>query len=216
MDDAETNHEQCWRDNVTGPAILAEEAERRRIAFTTFSTDLVFDGLCQEPYLEDARVAPLNVYGGSKAQSEREVLERMPGALVIRTAAFFGPDDSANFVTTALREIRAGRPFRTSDSLVISPTYVPDLASAALELTLDRTAGLCHLSNGEPMTWAALAHAAARLVGLDSSLVQACPVAELGLVATRPAFSALRSKRSGLMPSFELALDRYARAFAAA
>jgi hypothetical protein len=65
-----------------------------------FSSDLVFDGAQTAPYVEHDAVAPLQVYGQSKAAAGRLVLDHNAGALVVRTSAFFGPWDEHNVVTT--------------------------------------------------------------------------------------------------------------------
>ena len=72
------------------------------LRFMTFSSDLVFDGTLDRPYVESDKVAPLGVYGRSKADAERRVLDSDPQALVIRTSAFFGPWDEHNFVVQTL------------------------------------------------------------------------------------------------------------------
>src|SRR5204862_293760 len=82
-------------------------------AFITFSSDLVFDGTRDVPYGESDTPQPLNVYGATKAEAERRVLEAHPDALVVRTSAFSGPWDRANFVTKALDRLRAGEPARS-------------------------------------------------------------------------------------------------------
>src|SRR5206468_12353573 len=70
VDDAERERERCFRENVEGPAVLAAACARRGIPLVTFSSDLVFDGRKQDPYVESDPVAPLNVYGSSKAKAE--------------------------------------------------------------------------------------------------------------------------------------------------
>jgi dTDP-4-dehydrorhamnose reductase len=173
------------------------------------STDYVFDGSQRAPYREDDPVAPLNVYGRSKAEAEQRVLECCPTALVIRTSAFFGPWDEHNFVTLALRALRAGQPFRAAHDMVVSPTYVPDLANVTCDLLIDRASGIWHVTNGEPLSWAAFAQRAAEIVGASAHSLTPCSTADLALTARRPRYSALRSNRSALMPALDDALARY-------
>ena len=126
----------------TGPAALADACARRGVPLLTFSSDLVFGGDRDVPFVESDPLRPLNVYGRSKAEAEARVLEALPSALVVRTSAFFGPWDEHNFVTIALRELAAGRPFVAAEDAVISPTYVPDLVNASLDLLIDGERGL--------------------------------------------------------------------------
>jgi dTDP-4-dehydrorhamnose reductase len=94
------------------------------------------------------KVAPLNAYGRSKAEAERRVLDSDPQALVVRTSAFFGPWDEHNFVTQALAALGEGRPFAAAGDMTVSPTYVPDLVNACLDLLIDKECGIWHLTNG--------------------------------------------------------------------
>jgi dTDP-4-dehydrorhamnose reductase len=209
VDDAERDVERCFRENTVGAGLLAAACARHRLALVTFSTDLVFDGRLQRPYVESDPTAPLNVYGRSKAQAEQQVLERHPASLVVRTSAFFGPWDTHNFLSAVLRTVGEGRAFSAASDVTVSPTYVPDLVHACLDLLLDRAAGIWHLTNGGAVTWAELALRTATVAGFDPDHVRACRCDALPYVARRPAYSALGTGRSALMPTLETALERY-------
>ncbi len=206
VDDAENDAERCFRENTAGPAILAAACARHGIHLTSFSSDLVFDGRQDRPYVESDPVAPLGVYGRSKAEAESAVLDKHPGALMVRTSAFFGPWDQYNFVTLALNALERGDPFTASHDLTITPTYVPDLVHACLDLAIDREAGIWHLSNGGALSWAELALKAAERAGVDASRLEARSIA---FAAARPAYCALTSERGILLPRLDQALDRY-------
>jgi dTDP-4-dehydrorhamnose reductase len=214
VDEAERESEQCLRENTVGPNILALASIRHALRFMTFSSDLVFDGQLGRPYVESDPVAPLGVYGRSKAEAEQLVLAADPQALVVRTSAFFGPWDTHNFVTQALNALDAGQPFAAAHDLVVSPTYVPDLVNTCLDLLIDGERGIWHLTNGEPVTWAELARRACALVGVDGGRLETRPWQELGLAAARPANSALHSERAALLPPLDDALERFAQALA--
>jgi dTDP-4-dehydrorhamnose reductase len=209
VDDAEHDVERCFRENTIGPHVLARECARHGLALVSFSTDLVFDGMRRDPYDEGHPTAPLNVYGRSKAEAEARVLDAHPDAMVVRTSSFFGPWDEHNFVSLALGALRAGRSFAAADDLVVSPTYVPDLVNACLDLLIDGESGLWHLTNGEALTWAELARRAATLAEVDASALQPRRCQELGWRAQRPSYSALHSRRGALMPTLEDALRRW-------
>jgi len=209
VDDAERDAERCLRENTHGAAVLAELCRARGVALVTFSSDLVFGGHKVEPYRESDPVAPLNAYGRSKAEAERRVLILNPESLVVRTSAFFGPWDEYNFVTQALRSIAEQRPFAAADDTVVSPTYLPDLVDACLDLLIDGEHGIWHLANPGAVTWADFGRRAAELAGLDPDLIEGKPMTSLGLPAPRPRYSALTSERASLMPPLEHALLRY-------
>jgi dTDP-4-dehydrorhamnose reductase len=211
VDDAERELERCMRENAMGPTVLALAAIRHAVRFMTFSSDLVFDGSAGRPYVESDPVAPLNAYGRSKAEAERRVLDSDPQALVIRTSAFFGPWDGHNFVTQALAALGEGRPFAAASDMTVSPTYVPDLVNACLDLLIDKESGIWHLSNGAAMSWAELARRACEAAGIDAARLEARPAFDLGMAAARPLNSALSSERGLILPSFDDALTRYLR-----
>lgn len=209
VDDAEHEPDLCLRVNAEGPAILAAACARREVELLSFSSDLVFDGACATPYVESDVVAPLNVYGRSKVEAEARVLKAYPSSLVIRTSAFFGPWDDYNFVTIALRQLAAGHTFVAAEDSVVSPTYVPDLVNASLDLLIDGESGLWHLANQSAIAWAELARLAASMAGVDASRIEARPIRELGLTAVRPTYSVLGSERGVLLSSLDNAISRY-------
>jgi dTDP-4-dehydrorhamnose reductase len=212
VDDAEREADRCRRENTVGPTLLATACAARSVPFLTFSSDLVFDGERALPYTESAPVAPLNVYGSSKAAAERAVLEAYREALVVRTSAFFGPWDPHNFVTRALAYLEAARPFAAIDDLTVSPTYVPDLVNACLDLLLDRERGLWHLANSGSTTWAELAELAAAASAISAARLRRVGWRDAGLAAHRPRYSVLGSERGLLLPALDDAVARFAAA----
>jgi dTDP-4-dehydrorhamnose reductase len=209
VDDAEIDAEACHRLNVRAAATLARCCAVRGIGFSTISSDLVFDGSKGAPYVESDRPAPLGVYGFSKAKAEARVLAIAPRALVVRTAWFFGPWDNWNFLTASLRQIAEGAPVTVPADLVITPTYLPHLADALLDLVIDDERGIWHLANAGSDIVASIVRRVAESAGLDASLVQACPSAKLGFTAPRPAAVVLDSERGRLMPTLDRALELY-------
>jgi len=209
VNEAESEHERCHRDNTLGPVVLAAACARHHLRLLTYSSDLVFDGDKHTPYVESDPVAPLNAYGRCKAEAERRVLAMDTRALVIRTSAFFGPWDSANFVSIALTELARGQPFVAASDITVTPTYVPDLVHESLNLLIDGECGLWHLANSTSLTWAELAHKAAQMAGMNTQYLQPRPASQLKTPATHPLFSALGSERGCLMPPLDDALARY-------
>ena len=209
VDDAEASRDLCWRVNTDGALHLAEGAAACRARYVTFSTDLVFDGLGETPYVESDSTRPINTYGASKRAAEERVAALASDALIVRTAAFFGSVEHHGFLSRALREVSAGRELLAADDVVISPTYVPHLVDAVLDLLIDGEHGIWHLANHGQISWADFAALAARFASLDDSLVRRVSIAELGLRARRPAFSALDSERGRIMPTLELGVTEY-------
>jgi len=176
-----------------------------------FSSDLVFSSASQSTYRESDQPAPLNVYGESKWRMEQDVA-RLPGEhLVIRTAAFFSPHDPYNFGSAVVKSLRRGATFAAACDSFVSPTYVPHLCDAVLDLLIDGERGLWHLTNEEAVSWAHFAVRVARACSLDERLIHFVPSDELGWNATRPAASALVSEKGSLMPSLSQAIERFAQ-----
>ena len=211
VDDAEVESDECLRINADAAALLASACEEAGIRFVTFSSDLVFDGQKRRPYLESDRAMPLSVYGVSKLDAESRVASTCRGALIIRTSAFFGPADQHNFVTVTLRRLAAGERVLVAADTVVSPTYLPDLVDATLDLLVDGEAGIWHLANAGEVTWAQLARDAASHAGLDTGLIRPVPMVQIAGPAPRPVYSVLGSERGTLLPPLEDALTRYTR-----
>jgi dTDP-4-dehydrorhamnose reductase len=199
--DAERERDACFAWNAGGAEKLARACAAARIPLVTFSSDLVFDG-ARGPYSEEDAPAPLCTYGASKAAAEAHVLAAHPRALVIRTAAFFGPWDRHNFAWHALAAFRRGEHVRACPRSFVSPTYVPDLCHAALDLLIDAEAGLWHLANQGALSWHAFAAAVAQGAGFDPKLVVPEP-------APKARNTALVSRRGALLRPFGEALEQW-------
>lgn len=201
--DAEREPERCYRENTEGAVALAKLCARLGIPFVTFSSDLVFDGRLGRAYVETDPPSPACVYGASKVEAERRVLETYPDALVIRTSAFFGPWDQYNFVYHTLRALASGREVGAGVDCIVSPTYVPDLVNAALDLLIDGEIGIWHLVNEGAVSWGKFARMAAERGGFDPD--------RLVLHGTErtPTSTALASVRGEMLPALDSALDRF-------
>jgi dTDP-4-dehydrorhamnose reductase len=209
VDDAEVDDRACFAANRDGVHALARACAHLEIPLVTFSSDLVFDGRSPRPYVETDEPNPLNVYGRSKAQGEALALAAHSAALVIRTSAFFGPWDPHNFATTTLAALKSGQAVCSPDDVVVSPTYIPDLVHATLDLLIDGEQGLWHLANEGTVDWAAFARRIADAAEVNARLVHGVPSTEVGWIAQRPAYSALTSERGWIMPTLDDALARY-------
>ena len=211
IDDAETDRDGCRIENVTGPAALATACAGHGLRLLTFSSDLVFGGDLDRPYVESDPVRPLSQYGLAKYAGERRVLRIHPGALVVRSGAPFGPWDPNDFLRSTLSHLERGDHVVAANDIRVSPTYLPDLVETALDLLIDNESGIWHLANDGAATWHELAAKAAELVGVDRSNLLPGLARDLGWAARRPAYSVLGSERGWLLPALDDALLRFAR-----
>jgi dTDP-4-dehydrorhamnose reductase len=139
------------------------------------------------------------------------VLAVNPQALVVRTSSFFGPWHPHDFLTVALRALSRRERFPAMHDVVVSHTYVPDLANGVLDLLIDGERGLWHLANRGASSWLEFARRGARLAGVDTRSLEPRACAEFNLAAARPAFSALGTERGYSLPDTDDALARYVR-----
>jgi dTDP-4-dehydrorhamnose reductase len=209
VDDAEKEHEACFRDNTTGPHNLAIACNKYQVQLMNFSSDLVFDGRKPTAYVESDLPNPLNIYGQSKAQAEVLIQKEYPSSLIIRTSAFFSPWDEYNFVHHTRKALLNYETVTVAKDLFISPTYVPHLANTCLDILIDRETGIWHLANKGSLSWAEFAFFIASKFDLNKSLVNAVNAAEFNYPAKRPFNSVLGSERGHLLPSFETAMEEY-------
>lgn len=209
VDEAEETSEACVGINTDGAIALALQCAERGIPTLSFSSDLVFDGVKRSPYLEVDAAAPLSVYGTSKARADTAIAALEGVHLDIRTAAFFSPDDPHNFATQLVMRLLSGQRFAASATHIVSPTYVPHLCDAALDLLIDGASGLWHVAGDTALSWHDFARRIADRCGLQQALIDESSPHELGWKAERPAYAALGTSRGLAMPSLDAAIGQF-------
>jgi dTDP-4-dehydrorhamnose reductase len=209
VEDAEDESRLCFQINYISAVMLAHVCAGLNIPLLSFSSDLVFDGEKGTPYTEHDAVRPLNVYGRSKATAEQGILQHYPGSLIVRSSAFFSPWDQYNFIFAVLKQLSEGKVFIAAEDVIVTPTYVPDLVHECLNLLQDEAHGIWHITNGDPVSWAAFAGCAANRAGLDESMIEALPAEAMNRKAKQPRNSALQSVHGIALPTLEDALHRY-------
>ena len=200
--EADERHDECFAANTLGAERIATACRVAGLPYVTFSSDLVFDGQLGRAYVEDDPTSPSGTYGHSKAEAEARVLSANADSLVIRTSTFFGPWDRHNFAFRLIERLKRGEHIDdVGDRAIISPTYVPDLVHATLDLLLDRETGIRHLANAGEVSWHDLARSLAERTGHDPRRIVAIPV---------PASNTSLSSAHGLaLRPLEIALDDF-------
>ena len=192
VDGAEANEKLATVINGEAVGEVAGWAAAHSIPFITFSTDYVFAGDRQEPYLEDDEPQPINAYGRSKRAGEVAAFAAYPDTLLIRTS-WLSSGTHPSFLSTILAAA-AGGPLRVVDDQLGRPTFADDLARAAVHLVGET--GIVHVANEGVATWFELAQAAVVQAGMEAGIVQPCTTAEFPRPAARPAYSVLGSTRA--------------------
>ncbi len=161
VDKAESDEAAAERLNASAPEEMAVAAAETGVPFIHVSTDYVFDGTAEDRLDENAPVNPLNIYGRTKCDGERAVLNANPGAVILRTSWVFS-EHGGNFVKTMLR-LGAER-----DDLTIvadqkgGPTAAADIAASILAIAGKKHrgapgAGLYHYQGAPTVSWAEFA-----------------------------------------------------------
>jgi dTDP-4-dehydrorhamnose reductase len=202
--EAQEKFDECLAINATGPELLGRACKAAGIPLVTFSSDLVFDGKLGRPYVEPDEPAPLCPYGRSKAEAEQRLMAIDAEALIIRTSAFFGPWDRYNFLFDTIERLKRGEEVAASDRTVVSPTYVPDLVHATLDLLLDGEKGVWHLTNQGAISWHELATEIADRAKLDPRRI-------IAVTPDEPTDTSLTSNRGLLLRPLDQALTDFAQ-----
>jgi dTDP-4-dehydrorhamnose reductase len=217
VDACESDPDTAFAVNALGTRHVAEAARRVGAHLLYVSTDYVFDGTLDRPYVEWDTTNPQSVYGRSKLAGELEVAAVSGGdATVVRTAWVSGAH-GANMVKTVLRLASASPDgtLRFVDDQHGTPTFTADLASAAVGLALGRRPGTFHVTNQGETTWFGFARATLAAAGLDPDRVEPIATGDLDppRPAPRPANSrldnaALRLSGLDLLPEWTASLTR--------
>jgi dTDP-4-dehydrorhamnose reductase len=221
VDKAESEPEMAFAVNRDGAANVAAAAAHAGIPVIHISTDYVFDGTKAAAYVEDDPIAPVGIYGRSKAEGEAAVCAANPHAVILRTAWVYGVE-GANFVKTMLRLGAERDVLRIVDDQRGCPTFADDLAGGIVSVAgnLGERWGTYHLSGGGETTWFGFAGAifaeAARL-GARTPRLEPITTADYPTPAKRPANSVLdctKAKRTfGVeLPPWNDGLSRMLRA----
>jgi dTDP-4-dehydrorhamnose reductase len=200
VDQAQSHGERAFLVNGTAPGILADACARAKIPLVHVSTDYVFDGTKHVAYVEDDPIAPLNVYGQSKAAGESAIRKIHDRHLILRTSWLYSIHGS-NFLKTILKRGREGAELRVVSDQRGCPTGAADLAEAILRVAPRLAAGepvwgTYHFAGTGVTTWYGFATeiiaAQASSTGIRPK-ISAVSSAEYPTPAKRPANSELDS-----------------------
>lgn len=200
VDRAETDQAEAFAVNAEGAEEVALAAATLGVPLVHLSTDYVFDGTKNEPYVEVDATEPRTVYGASKLAGERLVLAAHADCVVLRTAWVFSPSGT-NFVRTMLRLAADRDTIAVVNDQFGNPTSAGDLAAAILAIATRLQAcsdpqmrGIFHLTNAGSTNWAGLAEtifSVSQSRGGPGAAVRGIPTSEYPTAAPRPASSRL-------------------------
>ena len=153
VDRCETHRDEAFLLNAEAPRVLAELCNERGAKMIHVSTDYVFDGAKRAPYTEEDLAEPISVYGESKREGERRVLEASDRHLVLRVSWVFGPD-RPSFIDNILNRARENEIVEAVADKFSTPTYTHDVATMLPTFFSESSAsGVLHYAGAGGCSW---------------------------------------------------------------
>jgi dTDP-4-dehydrorhamnose reductase len=198
VENCEKEPERAYAVNAVGARNLAIVTRDIGATLIHISTDYVFDGSKNAPYVEDDMPRPLNVYGNSKLAGEYYVRSLNPQHFVLRTSALYGKHPcrakaGRNFVDLMLTLARTRGKVRVVDNEFVSPTPTIDLARQIVSVSGCSSYGLYHASSEGSCSWYEFAREIFALTQVEVCLEVAAP-GEFPAKAPRPSYSVLENR----------------------
>ena len=214
VDRAESEPDAAHAINAVAVAILAEEARRAQALLIHYSTDYIFDGMKDTPYVEEDRPNPLNAYGRSKLVGEQAIHDIGGAHLILRTSWVYSPRRK-NFLLTIRRLLQEKKELRVVSDQIGAPTSARGLAEVTAELlrrhgiaALGDARGIYHATASGSTSWHGFAREIARLERPESpARIVAIASSEYPAQARRPRNSRLSNEK--LLRRFGVALPRW-------
>lgn len=191
VDKCETSPELAMNTNGHAVGLLTTQAEKCGASLVQISTDYVFDGEKDGPYLETDPTKPISVYGQSKLLGEQLAGS---GALIVRTSWVMSLDGN-NILVKILRLLDEGGELKFVDDQIGCPTFTDDLVNAVMKLVESEVTGVVHVTNGGSTSWFDFAQHVAECAGSDPKQVSPIGGLELNRPARRPKNSTLENRR---------------------
>lgn len=195
VDAAETNRDLCYKLNVVAVSYLVEMAQKYNAFLIQVSTDYVFDGTKNTPYVEDDVPIPSSIYGSTKRDAEKQIIFSDINAVIIRTAWLYSTYGK-NFVKSMIKYCTERDEMNVVFDQVGTPTYARDLAKAILDIIpqLEKVQKpfneLFHYSNEGVCSWFDFTKHIVNQLGIECK-VNPIRSADYPTAAQRPAFSVL-------------------------
>lgn len=211
VEQAEEEYEQCMLVNANATEWISEGCKELGAKLIYISSDYVFDGQKDGIYEIDDNTAPINNYGISKAEGEKNALIN-PKTFIVRTSWVFGINGK-NFVRTMLRLAETKPEISVVGDQVGSPTYTKDLAKILVDMSLTEKYGIYHATNEGYCSWYEFATKIFELTG-KNIIVKKITTEEYPQKANRPKNSCLSKEsllKNGfeLLPNWEFSLQKY-------
>jgi len=192
VDGCEKNPDKAYKVNALGTQNVCLASQDLNISVIYISTDFVFDGNKDSPYLEFDQPHPISIYGRSKLAGEEYVKTLLNKYFIVRTSWLYG-HYGRNFVKTILELASQKKELRVVNDQVGSPTYTRDLSRKIKELLPTELYGIYHITNLGSCSWYEFTREILKLAGIKGAQLQPITSEELDRPAPRPRFSVLEN-----------------------
>lgn len=212
-DGCETNIKTAFDVNTIGTGNVSIASKITKSKMVYISSDYVFDGEKNSPYLEYDIPNPISIYGISKYAGEQIVRHYLEKFFIVRTAWLYRRVGE-NFVNTIINLAKDKKELKVVNDQVGSPTYVPDLAKAISTLISTDYYGIYHITNSGKVSWYEFTKKILKYADIKDVKVSPISSEELNRPAPRPKYSVLKNlnlekKKIYKMRNWELALRDY-------
>ena len=217
VEKCEADPAQAMAINALGEYFVATTAQELGATLIYISTDYVFDGVQQRPYVETDIPRPLNVYGISKLAGEMYTVSYCQRSFVVRVSAIFGLHPcrakGQNFVELMLRLARERGKVRVVDSEIVSPTFTEEIADQLVVLAKTEAYGIYHATAAGQCSWYDFAEAIFRLTDTKVEL-HVADAEEFPAKVPRPKYSVLenrnlQARKIDVFKPWKAGLERY-------
>jgi len=211
VDLAESNIEKAYEVNAEGVKNLALLCKKIDIPLVHISTDYIFDGRKNSPYLETDKTNPLNIYGKSKLKGEEYITQMLDKYYIVRTSWLYGKNGK-NFVETIIKLGLENNEVKVVDDQMGSPTWTVDLSKAILFIIENAPYGTYQVTNSNTCTWRDFAEYIFKIKNINTKIL---PVTtdDFPRPALRPRYSVMSNKKvnelSFFMPTWQESVENY-------
>ena len=194
VDKCEIEKEHAWKTNAEGTRNIAEACQKVNAKLVCISTDYVFDGE-KGLYDEEDKPNPVNYYGLTKLEGEKQVIKHCKNYAILRTSVLYGWHPwKQNFTTWIINQLKQGKEITVVNDHYNTPTWAGNLAEIAIEVAERNLQGMYHASGRERISRYEFAKQIARTFNLNADLVKPVKMSQLtAWVAKRPKDSSLNT-----------------------
>ncbi len=196
VDECETEKEHAWKVNVDGTRNIAHACNKAGAKLIYISTDYVFDGE-KGNYQEHDKPNPINYYGFTKLEGEKQVINTCKNHVILRTSVLYGWHPwKQNFATWIINQLKQNKEITVVEDHYNTPTLADNLAKITIEVVQKDLQGLYHASGSERISRYEFAKQIAKTFNLDSNLIKPIKMSQLtAWIAKRPRDSSLNTDK---------------------